>query len=56
MSTILTLIAAAADGKPVDVKEAFDTLIAERVATLVEDETPVVVKNFFDSINTKSAE
>jgi hypothetical protein len=56
MATILDLIEAATEGKPVDVKEAFDSLIGERVATLVEDATPAVVKEFFDSLNTKSAE
>jgi hypothetical protein len=56
MSNILSLIEACQEGKPVDVQEAFNALIAERVATLIEDETPGVIKQFFDSIQTKSAE
>ena len=56
MANILSLIEACQEGKPVDVQEAFKELIEERVATLIEDETPAVVKNFFDSIQNKSAE
>jgi hypothetical protein len=50
MSTILSLIEACHEGKPVDVAEAFNKLIAERVAARIEDETPAIIREFFDKI------
>lgn len=54
MSNILSLIEACHEGKPVDAAEAFNDLIAERIAGLIENETPVVVREFFDNINSQS--
>jgi hypothetical protein len=57
MSTILSLIEACLEGKPVDVAEHFKPLIAERVADRIQDQVPVVVKEFFDGIAaSKTAE
>lgn len=54
MSTILSLIEACHEGKPVAVAEAFQNLISERVANLIEDEKPTVIREFFDSIDAKA--
>jgi hypothetical protein len=56
MSTILSLIEACHDGKPVDVTETFKSLIADRVSALLESEKPVVVREFFDSIGEAQAD
>lgn len=55
MSNIFSLIEACNDGQPVDVAKIFENLIAERVAALIENEKPVVVREFYDSIQATNA-